>query len=200
MQMKQVWIISRDGLQLFTYTIQYCPKCNNLLSIEDGRYFCASCSELRTALDKEKGNIENFLRASGIHNIISYFSNFLLGEPTNFLLTNDFLWVIDYFNATHYHYQEKKVTNMEQILFAVLTIARIDLSIPIKSQEKVLRDFCKSFALEFYSECGEAIQTFISTNFLMFDKFKPRCIELIREFQRASENQISQELRDMGTR
>lgn len=79
--MKQVWIISRDGLQLFTYTIQYCPKCNNLLSIEES----AKMNIVFTFIEAVGIILIIILGFSNIGHININFLEFPSGTPNIFL-------------------------------------------------------------------------------------------------------------------
>jgi len=164
MKLKQIWVISSNGLQLFSYTINNTDKIKN-----------------------QDNKINSFLKASGIYNILTYFNDFLLGEPTDALLTNDLLWVVYY--QTIHHYDTKKILE-----FAVIAVAQIDLTVPVIDQKRVLLEFCKKIALEFYEECEEYVEAFTNINLKMFEGFRPRCIRLIKSFEEEIAEMLEQRL------
>ncbi|NVM55596.1 MAG: hypothetical protein HWN66_17950 [Candidatus Helarchaeota archaeon] len=164
MKLKQIWVISKNGLQLFSYTLE--------------------------AIGSAKGSniqVNNFLRASGIYNILTYFNDFILGEPTSAILTNDLLWVVHYETVLNYDVQQS-------VEYAVIAVAKIDLTVPVLAQQHILQRFCKKIAMEFYMVCGQYVEAFTSLNLDIFEGFKPKCVSLIRSFEEETADKIAEEL------
>ena len=153
MILKQIWIISNNGLQLFFYDI-----------------------EKNGGVTNAQERMSNFLKASGIFNIVTYFNQFLLEEPVSSFLTNNLLWVLHYETIMNYE------TNKE-INYAIIALAQIDLTVPIEPQQQVITQFCKTVSMEFYSECGDQIEAFTNLQLEIFEGFKPRCVSLIKTFE-----------------
>lgn len=132
MNLRQIWVISKSGLQLFSYQTKFKDK-----------------------LASPSNKVDNFLKAGGIFNALTYFNEFLLKEPAYSIIINDLLWVI------HHHIVQNS-NEINCLEYLVIAIARIDLSLPVKNHLNILKKFCKKIAMEFNFECGVFLET--STN------------------------------------
>lgn len=155
MNILKVWIIAQNGLQLINVNIR----------AEDGEY------KIEAELFKNGNNItEGHMRASAISSFTHFFEKLLIGKPCTHILFENIILYFHRWSVRHYNPNEV-------IAFTVITVAEVDLTVPIMPQENVIKKYAELVSLEFYYKHQKDLKG-VDVNLNKLESFSETCEEL----------------------